>query len=142
MEQMEVVNNDMSLRINSIREHAEHELGLLTGKMYRLVPVMDVEKSAMALAHDIAKGVGMEYNDLLISYRGQDYVRLRQITCLILRDTFPLLTLVQLGRITGYREHTAVMHSLFMARKRIFTKEKFFCETYNQALKVAENNKY
>jgi len=138
---MQVVNKQTVERLNAILTRAEDEVELLLGSRCALVLMKDVENNGIFIASMIARAMGMKFEDFAGGRRRTlPYVTLKQVTCIILHDCFDV-KLAQIARITGYKDHTMAIYGIEVARKRIFTKDVYFCEQYKKAMDMVNQIK-
>lgn len=126
--------------INTIIVMAEEEIVNRTGTVVRLIicPEQQIELKRLTPGKTlmiIASVMGMKMNDFTTTRKREDQVRLRQIGCYILKKYFPDMSLKEIGKLMGGRDHTTVMWALVEAEKRLGNdKFEVWNEYYERAL--------
>lgn len=128
--------------VNTIAALAEKKIFQETGLRMRVLTLSAMPKSSGNTPPEemmgvIANSLEMTLDDYRNKTRKAEFVALRQIGCMFLRDYYrDTLSLVQMGELIGDYHHSSVLHAIETGKNRLQSKDYTFTEYYNIALEA------
>ena len=86
----------------------------------------------------VAKALGMTMDDYFEG-RYVEYVDLRTVAAILIREKYPLITYQSIASSMGLRNHTTVLNMLLRGRDKLYMKDTLFTNKYKKALYAVEN---
>lgn len=124
--------------MNLIILTAEHSILAQTGRRVKLIVSEEItegwEGEPMEALTIIANSIGMVYSDYSKPTKENRYVMLRVLGAYFIRTYYPNISLANIGKLLGYKDHTTVIHSLNSATRWLNNMDKDFMPLYNISL--------
>ncbi len=119
---------ELSLKCTKVEEIAAIQEQYII-KLEELLAEIDESKSRRLDINDIMSSVCNYYQvserDVLGQRRFRPYVRPRQIVCYIAKYNIPHITLKDIGRYLGNRDHSTVIHAVRSVEDEMSYNQKF-----------------
>lgn len=128
--------------INMVIINAEAEIKKRTGQHLKLIVAPVVEKNdhrgynVLGLMHVVANALDMQPADYSELLRERPYVYLRMIAAHFIRVYYPGVSLKEIAKHMGGKDHTTVIYYLKTVDQLLEKKDDEFCYKYNVALNV------